>query len=118
MCGSQGCSSSYHYGADLANGCGAAIYAANSGTVDYAGPNGNYGNYVRIQHGGGVSTGYAHIQPGGIIVRSGQWVSSGQVIAYAGDTGRSFGCHLHFEVYINGGYTNPIRFMEDRGIYV
>lgn len=118
MCGSQGCSSSYHYGADLANGCGAAIYAANSGTVDYAGPNGNYGNYVRVQHGGGVSTGYAHIQPGGIVVRSGQWVSSGQVIAYAGDTGRSFGCHLHFEVYIDGGYTNPIRFMEDRGVYV
>lgn len=117
-CGSQGCSSSYHYGADLANGCGAAIYAANSGTVDYAGANGNYGNYVRIQHGGGVSTGYAHIKPGGIIVRSGQWVNSGQVVAYAGDTGRSFGCHLHFEVYINGGYINPIRFMEARGVYI
>lgn len=111
ICGSQGCSSSYHYGADLANGCGAAIYAANSGTVDYAGANGNYGNYVRIQHGAGIGTGYAHIKPGGIIVRRGQWVNSGQVIAYAGDTGRSFGCHLHFEVYINGGYTNPVRFM-------
>ena len=118
MCGPQGCSSSYHYGADLANGCGAAIYAANSGTVDYAGANGGYGNYVRIQHGGGVGTGYAHIRPGGIIVRQGQWVNSGQVIAYAGDTGRSFGCHLHFEVYINGGYTNPVRFMEERGVYV
>jgi murein DD-endopeptidase MepM/ murein hydrolase activator NlpD len=118
MCGPQGCSSSYHYGADLANGCGAAIYAANSGTVDYAGANGGYGNYVRIQHGGGVGTGYAHIRPGGIIVRRGQWVNSGQVIAYAGDTGRSFGCHLHFEVYINGGYTNPVRFMEERGVYV
>ena len=118
ICGPQGCSSSFHYGADLANGCGAAIYAANSGTVDYAGPNGNYGNYIRIQHGGGISTGYAHIKPGGINVRSGQWVRAGQVIAYAGDTGRSFGCHLHFEVYINGGYTNPVLFMEQRGIYV
>lgn len=117
-CGPQGCSSSYHYGADLANGCGAAIYAANSGTVDYAGDNGGYGNYIRIQHGGGVSTGYAHIRPGGILVDSGQWVSSGQVIAYAGDTGRSFGCHLHFEVYIDGEYTNPVAFMEDRGVYV
>ncbi|EEB9150584.1 M23 family metallopeptidase, partial [Salmonella enterica subsp. enterica serovar Paratyphi B] len=66
----------------------------------------------------GVSTGYAHIKPGGINVRRGQWVNAGQVIAYAGDTGRSFGCHLHFEVYINGGYTNPVRFMEDRGVYV
>ena len=118
ICGSQGCSSSYHCGADMANGCGAAIYAANSGTVDYAAANGNYGNYVRIQHGGGVSTGYAHIKPGGIAVGRGQWVNSGQVIAYAGDTGRSFGCHLHFEVYINGGYTNPVRFMEDRGVYI
>ncbi|PCE13564.1 peptidase M23 [Microbacterium sp. SZ1] len=118
ICGPQGCSSSYHYGADLANGCGAAIFAANSGTVEYAGANGNYGNYVRIQHGGGVSSGYAHIKPGGIAVRRGQWVESGQVIAYAGNTGRSFGCHLHFEVYINGGYTNPVRFMEDRGVYV
>lgn len=118
ICGPQGCSSSYHYGADLANGCGAAIYAANSGTVDYAGANGNYGNYVRIQHGGGVSSGYAHIKPGGIAVRRGQWVESGQIIAYAGNTGRSFGCHLHFEVYLNGGYTNPVRFMEDRGVYV
>jgi len=111
ICGPQGCSSSYHYGADLANGCGAAIYAANSGTVDYAGANGNYGNYVRIQHGGGVSS-------GGIAVRRGQGVESGQVIAYAGNTGRSLGCHLHFEVYLNGGYTNPVRFMEDRGVYV
>ncbi len=117
-CGPQGCSSSYHYGADLANGCGAPIYAANSGTVDYAGRNGNYGNYIRIQHGAGISTGYAHIMDGGIIVDSGQQVGSGQIIAYAGDTGRSFGCHLHFEVYIDGGYTNPIQFMEDRGVYV
>ncbi|WP_336648344.1 M23 family metallopeptidase [Microbacterium sp. MMO-10] len=117
-CGPQGCSSSYHYGADLANGCGAAIYAANSGTVDYAGANGGYGNYIRIQHGGGIGTGYAHIRPGGILVDNGQWVSAGQVIAYAGDTGRSFGCHLHFEVYIDGEYTNPVAFMEDRGVYV
>ncbi|WP_347878413.1 M23 family metallopeptidase [Microbacterium sp. Be9] len=58
------------------------------------------------------------IKPGGIVVGRGQWVNSGQVIAYAGDTGRSFGCHLHFEVYINGGYTNPVRFMEDRGVYI
>lgn len=118
ICGPQGCSSSFHYGADLANGCGAAIYAAQSGTVDYAGPNGNYGNYIRIQHGGGIASGYAHILNGGIIVRSGQWVNAGQVIAYAGNTGRSFGCHLHYEVYINGGYTNPVAFMEARGIYI
>ncbi|WP_431074386.1 peptidoglycan DD-metalloendopeptidase family protein [Microbacterium phyllosphaerae] len=110
--------SGYHYGVDLANGCGAAIYAANSGTVDYAGPRGNYGNYIRIQHGGGVSSGYAHIRDGGFAVRNGAQVSSGQVIAYAGNTGASVGCHLHFEVYLNGAYTNPITFLAARGISV
>ncbi|MDH5165697.1 peptidoglycan DD-metalloendopeptidase family protein, partial [Microbacterium sp. RD02] len=97
QCNANGCSSSWHYGVDLANGCGAAIYAAHSGTVDAAFYNGGYGNYVRIQHGGGIATGYAHIKPGGFAVRNGQWVRAGQVIAYAGNTGGSFGCHLHFE---------------------
>ena len=116
QCGSQGCSSSFHYGTDFANGCGSPIYAANSGTVDYAGPNDGYGNYIRIQHGGGVGTGYAHIRDGGILVRSGQRVNSGQVIAYAGNTGRSFGCHLHFEVYVGGRPVNPVAFLGDRGV--
>ena len=118
QCNSNGCSSSWHYGIDLANGCGAAIYAAQAGTVDYAGANGGYGNYVRIQHGDGVGTGYAHIKPNGFAVRSGQRVSAGQVIAYAGNTGGSFGCHLHFEVYINGRYTNPADFMAARGVSI
>lgn len=118
QCGANGCSSSWHYGIDLANGCGAAIYAAQAGTVDYAGANGGYGNYVRIQHGDGVGTGYAHIKPNGFAVRSGQRVSAGQVIAYAGNTGGSFGCHLHFEVYINGRYTNPADFMAARGVSI
>lgn len=118
QCNSNGCSSSWHYGVDLANGCGAAIYAAYGGTVDYVGPNGGYGNYIRIQHGNGIGTGYAHIKPGGFAVRHGQWVNAGQVIAYAGNTGGSFGCHLHFEVYINGQYTNPINFLAARNIWV
>ncbi|KDA05405.1 peptidase M23 [Microbacterium sp. CH12i] len=116
QCNSNGCSSSYHYGVDLANGCGAQIYAAQSGTVDYASWNGGYGNYVRIDHGGGIGTGYGHISS--FAVRRGDWVNAGQVIAYAGNTGGSFGCHLHFEVYIWGEYTNPIYFMADRGVSV
>lgn len=116
QCGPQGCSSSFHYGTDFANGCGAAIYAAQSGTVDYAGYNGGYGYYVRIQHGGGIGTGYAHIRSGGVLVRSGQQVRSGQVIAYAGDTGRSFGCHLHFEVYDRGRAIDPVQFLARHGV--
>lgn len=110
--------SAFHYGVDLANGCGATIYAAHAGTVDFAGPNGGYGNYIRLQHGNGVGTGYGHIRPGGFAVSRGQQVSAGQVIAYAGTTGASTGCHLHFEVYINGRTTNPTDFMAARGISV
>lgn len=117
-CSNGNCSSSFHRGVDLANGCGAAIYAASSGVVDYAAYNGGYGYYIRIQHSGGIGTGYAHIRKGGILVRSGQRVSAGQVIAYAGNTGNSLGCHLHFEVYVNGSTTNPIPFMSARGVSV
>jgi murein DD-endopeptidase MepM/ murein hydrolase activator NlpD len=105
--------STFHRGLDFANGCGAPIYAAHSGRVDAAFYNGGYGNYVRIQHGGGIATGYGHISR--YAVSYGQNVSAGQIIAYAGNTGASQGCHLHFEVYINGGTTNPYGFLSARG---
>jgi murein DD-endopeptidase MepM/ murein hydrolase activator NlpD len=118
MCGPSYCGSTFHAGVDLAAGCGAPIYAAANGTVTYAGPNGGYGNYIRLDHGNGVGTGYAHIVGGGILVGWGQYVRAGQVIAYEGNTGNSFGCHLHFEVYLGGAPTNPIPWMADRGVYV
>lgn len=118
ICGPSYCSSSLHAGVDMAAGCGAAIYAAHSGTVTYAGYNGGYGNYVRLDHGGGIGTGYAHIVNGGILVGYGQHVSAGQVIAYEGNTGNSFGCHVHFEVYLNGVPTDPSPFMASRGVYL
>lgn len=117
-CDSSGCSSSFHRGVDLAAGCWAPIYAASSGWVDAAFYNGGYGYWVRIQHGDGISTSYAHIAEGGIAVSYGQWVSAGQVIAYAGNTGASFGCHLHFEVYEYGSVINPIWFMESLGVWM
>ena len=118
QCGNSYCSSGFHYGVDLAAGCGAGIYAASAGRVVYAGGNGGYGNYIKIDHGGGVGTGYGHIRNGGIFVGNGQWVQAGQLIASEGNTGNSFGCHVHFEVYVNGGTTNPITFMAARGISV
>jgi murein DD-endopeptidase MepM/ murein hydrolase activator NlpD len=118
QCGNSYCSSGFHYGVDLAAGCGAGIYAASAGRVVYAGPNGGYGNYIKIDHGGGIGTGYGHIRNGGIFVGVGQWVGAGQLIASEGNTGNSFGCHLHFETYVNGGTTNPINFMAARGISV
>jgi len=109
------CSGSFHYATDIGTGCGAPIYAANAGVVTWAGRLGTYGNFVKISHGGNVSTGYAHIRNGGYNVRAGQSVSAGQVIAYSGDTGAANGCHLHYEVWIGGNRINPAPFMADRG---
>ena len=117
ICSGGGCSNSFHYAVDLGTGCSAPIYAANSGVVRFAGWSGTYGNYVQIDHGGGVWTGYAHIRPGGTFVGAGQWVDSGENIASSGTTGASTGCHLHFEVYVGGSRINPVPFMADRGVY-
>ncbi len=106
----------FHAGVDLAPGCGSAVYSAHEGRVIYAGPNGSYGNYIKIDHGGGWTTGYAHIVTGGIRVRVGDNVSAGTRIASVGSTGASTGCHLHFEVRRNGTAQNPVTFLRERGI--
>jgi len=106
----------YHLGTDIGTGCGGGEYAAHAGTVSYAGWNGVYGNFIRIDHGNGVQTEYGHIQNGGIKVRNGQTVGVGQLIALAGATGGATGCHLHFGVRINGVVTDPVPFMRGQGI--
>jgi murein DD-endopeptidase MepM/ murein hydrolase activator NlpD len=106
----------YHLGTDLGAGCGGNEYAAHSGTVSYAGWNGVYGYFIRIDHGGGVQTEYGHIMAGGIKVRIGQSVGVGTLIAKAGATGGATGCHLHFGVRINGLVTDPVPFMRNQGI--
>ena len=109
-----GVGSTYHLGIDIGAACNAPIYAAHSGTVIYAGPNGSYGNFVLLDNGGGVKTGYAHIRNGGILVGIGQQVGAGQPIARVGTTGASTGCHLHYEVRINDTKIDGIPFMRDR----
>lgn len=109
-----GVGSTYHQGIDIGASCNSPIYAAYGGVVEYAGPNGSYGNFVLINHGSGVQTGYAHIRNGGILVGIGQSVSAGQPIAHVGTTGASTGCHLHFEVRINGVKIDGIPFMRER----
>lgn len=107
-----------HEGTDLAPGCGSPIYAAHSGTVVLAGPYGGYGNYIRIRDSddGSYMTAYGHIVDGGILVHIGQTVQAGQNIARVGSTGWSTGCHLHFEVYHNGGTQDPVPFMRSQGV--
>jgi murein DD-endopeptidase MepM/ murein hydrolase activator NlpD len=97
-----------HYGTDIGNSGigGANIYAAQSGTVITAyndgGYHGGYGNYIVIDHGGGLSTLYAHTVTGSVVVAAGDTVVKGQLIAKVGTTGYSFGNHLHFEVRVDG----------------
>lgn len=93
-------------GVDVANSCGTPIYAAADGIVNLAkssGWNGGFGKFVRIAHPNGTQTLYAHAS--GILVSVGSYVSRGQQIAIMGSTGRSTGCHLHFEVH---GARNPL----------
>jgi murein DD-endopeptidase MepM/ murein hydrolase activator NlpD len=105
-----------HAGTDLAAACGTPIFAATSGTVSYAGWMGGYGNFVQVDHGGGVTTGYGHQVNGGIMVSVGQRVEVGQRIGTVGSTGNSTGCHLHFETRQGGVAADPVPFMSARGI--
>jgi murein DD-endopeptidase MepM/ murein hydrolase activator NlpD len=105
-----------HYGDDIADGCLRPIYAAHAGTVTYAGPYGDIGNYIMIGGNGADSTAYGHIANGETFVRVGQRVSTGQNIARTGSTGTSTGCHLYFQVMVNGNPVNPAPFMQARGI--
>jgi murein DD-endopeptidase MepM/ murein hydrolase activator NlpD len=98
-----------HAGVDISAGEGTPIRAADSGKVVLLGWTGGYGNYTCVQHGGGTSTCYAHQSRYGTSM--GASVSQGQVIGYVGNTGNSFGAHLHFEVRINGSPVNPAGYL-------
>lgn len=102
----------YHPGIDIAVPEGTPIRAALSGTVSLQqseAESGGYGNYTCLDHGGGLSTCYAH--QSSFAVSLGQSVSQGEVIGYTGCTGYCFGPHLHFEVRINGSVTDPMGYL-------
>lgn len=95
-----------HTGIDIDNRSRPAIYAVSSGTVEFTGWLGGYGNLIIINHGGGVSTYYAHLDK--FYVSEGQTIAKGAAIAKMGSTGRSTGPHVHFEVRKNGHPINPL----------
>ena len=102
----------YHPGIDISVAEGTSIHAALSGTVVFTqseAESGGYGNYTCIDHGGGLSTCYAHQSE--FLVSPGQHVSQGQVIGLSGNTGYSTGPHLHFEVRIFGEVTDPLGYL-------
>ena len=106
----------FHSGTDLGAACGSPIYAASAGVVSQTGRLGTYGNWIQIDHGDGVSTGYAHIRDGAMLVTTGDTVTAGQVIAGVGSTGASTGCHLHLEVRVDGTPVNAQSFFDQHGI--
>jgi murein DD-endopeptidase MepM/ murein hydrolase activator NlpD len=108
----------FHEGTDLATACGTPIHAATRGTVVQAGWDGTYGNWILLEHGDGIQTGYAHIENGGLEVTTGDNVAVGQEIARVGATGAATGCHLHFETRIDGMAVDAVPFMARRGIAI
>jgi murein DD-endopeptidase MepM/ murein hydrolase activator NlpD len=98
-----------HTGIDIGVGYGTPIHAAAAGRVIYSGWMDGYGNLVFVDHGGGISTGYAH--QSSIAVSNGQTVSQGELIGYVGCTGHCFGPHLHFEVRLNGSPVDPLGYL-------
>jgi murein DD-endopeptidase MepM/ murein hydrolase activator NlpD len=111
---------SFHYGTDLGGAWGTPIHAAAAGTAYLGWEAGGAGNYITINHGGGVYTLYMH--QSSFAVGNGQWVNAGQVIGYVGATGDAQGAHLHFEVRPNGNAwgtaVDAVPFMAARGVWL
>jgi len=100
---------SFHHGVDLAGTWQENVRVAAPGTVIYAGTEGSFGKVVRVQHAFGIVTTYAHLAR--ITVRFGDYIGENHVIGKMGNTGRSAGAHLHYEVRVNNKSIDPVRFM-------
>lgn len=104
----------FHRGMDIAARTGTPIVAPAQGVVSFAGKFGSFGNTVKIFHGYGISTLYAHADD--LLVRSGQRVNRGDVIATVGSTGRSTGPHLHYEVHVHGVRVDPRKYVLNKSL--
>ncbi|WP_022663736.1 M23 family metallopeptidase [Desulfospira joergensenii] len=100
---------SFHSGLDIANKTGTKIISTANGRVSYAGRKMYIGNLVILDHGYGKTTKYGHLKK--ILVKPGQRVKRGEVIALLGNTGQSTGPHVHYEVIINGLPVNPLKYI-------
>ena len=98
----------FHGGIDIMAGYGATIVAASPGVVSRVGFDGGWGQYVIVDHGGGVTTLYAHMIEGSQTVSVGQSVGAGEMLGSVGDTGYVTVAHLHFEVYVGGSRVDPM----------
>ncbi|THV27648.1 M23 family metallopeptidase [Glycomyces paridis] len=103
-----------HNGVDFDAETGDPVYAAYPGTVKHAGWESGFGNLVIIDHGDGLETYYAHNSA--VDVQVGQWVDAGDLISHAGNTGFSFGSHVHFEVHVDGRPVEPLGYLAEAGL--
>lgn len=104
--------SDFHPGLDISANRGDQVLAPATGTVTMASWNGAYGNMVVLEHGYGIVTKYGHLSRFGVM--AGQQVNRGDVIGFVGSTGRSTSAHLHYEIWVNGKLTNPMRLLASR----
>lgn len=102
-----------HEGIDVAAPMGAPIVAPAAGTVTLVARQNGYGNVMEIDHGNGIETKYAHCSR--IVVKNGQRVQRGQVVAYVGSTGLATGPHLHYEIHVHGKVVNPLTYVLPEG---
>ncbi|NCW63372.1 MAG: M23 family metallopeptidase [Betaproteobacteria bacterium] len=103
---------SFHEGLDFSAAEGDEIRATASGIVTAAGKAPDYGNYIKIKHGGGIETRYAHASK--LLVKKGDLINKDQVIALVGNTGRSTGPHLHYEIRLNGRSLDPRKYLKKK----
>lgn len=106
----------FHRGVDFAAPTGTPIYSAGDGVVSYRGRKGAYGKYIRIRHAGRFTTAYGHMSRFKKGVTRGARVTQGQIIGYVGNTGRSTGPHLHYEIHTRGKQVNPLTVKMPSGI--
>ena len=101
----------FHGGIDIMAGYGTGIVAASPGTVVTVAEDSGWGAYVKVDHGGGIYTLYAHMISGSQTVSVGQFVGAGDLLGSVGDTGYASVAHLHFEVYAGGSRVDPLAWL-------
>ncbi|MGB3953859.1 MAG: peptidoglycan DD-metalloendopeptidase family protein [Brooklawnia sp.] len=99
----------FHSGIDFGDPCGTPVGATRPGRVTFTGAAGGYGYRVVVDHGEGIQSTYSHLQQ--VMVQVGDEATQSNAVGLVGTTGRSTGCHLHFEIIVNGGFTDPLPYL-------